>query len=162
FSVDLVQPRRPRKFGLMPSKPYRSVTPLPAAVGTCSQMKVWGLVQSNCSTVPVTVLLAWKSNMAKEWWARAGAAAPAARARAATAMVRRAFIEVSYGAFLNSRLRPALPFSNELRLFCSQMYSARLYSGWRAKRAVVSHGLARTPGSVMVVFTSSMLGSDSR
>src|SRR5665213_751684 len=88
----------------MPSKPYRSVA-LPAPVGTCSQMKVCGLVQSNCSTVPVTDLLALKSNMANEWWASAGAVAPAARESAIAALIRILFMAHRQGGFVDDGVR---------------------------------------------------------
>ncbi len=72
------QPRRSRKLGLMPSTPHCSA---PLAAGTSSQIQLCGLVHWKSVTVPEMVFSWAMSNMAKEWWARAGDA----EARAAAA-----------------------------------------------------------------------------
>jgi len=57
-------PRRPRKFGLIPSIAQLSTTPL--SLVTSTQMNVWGFVQSKRLTTPVIVCSFDVSNAANE------------------------------------------------------------------------------------------------
>src|SRR5512140_1796068 len=69
LSVVRVQPRRARKFGLMPSNAHVSVPP-PAFL-TSTHTQICGLVQSTLLTVPVTVFSVVRSHGANEWCAEA-------------------------------------------------------------------------------------------